>query len=284
MRRCGQELVQEPQNQDFGQSGATIASVSQNDCYNPCQSPAAGPSMRRREALPVAVKVCQCRGADIETEFSQYHDRHPGLSVHRKPPRLTRPRPNVTSALQHRISFSRPLETSQQGLPRRPRVVVENRRPALHLDYTTDFSNYIQPHRTTVSWARISGCSSRTMSGNIRAGAYQSWGSEMAEMRAWVLAKLLWNPALTETSIREFLPAITARRPMTSQIPRVAGGGRYRSRRSSGLLFGRPRPNFFRSMHAPGWKILKKAEAGVGKKRRARRSCGASRCRLSISS
>ena len=35
--------------------------------------------------------------------------------------------------------------------------------------------------------------------GVFEQGAYQSWGSEMAELRAWMLAKLLWNPLLDPT-------------------------------------------------------------------------------------
>ncbi len=42
--------------------------------------------------------------------------------------------------------------------------------------------------------------------GIFEQGAYQSWGSEMMELRAWVQARLLWNPTLDDAKlIDEFL-------------------------------------------------------------------------------
>src|SRR5262249_36216377 len=42
--------------------------------------------------------------------------------------------------------------------------------------------------------------------GVFEQGAYQSYGSEMAELRAWVLAQLLWNPNQDDHAlINEFI-------------------------------------------------------------------------------
>ncbi|MCJ7611523.1 MAG: DUF4838 domain-containing protein [Candidatus Aminicenantes bacterium] len=61
----------------------------------------------------------------------------------------------------------------------------------------------------------------KNIRGVFEQGAYQSWGSEMAELRAWVLAKLLWDPELDEEKLREeFLTGYygPAARPMESYL------------------------------------------------------------------
>ncbi len=49
-------------------------------------------------------------------------------------------------------------------------------------------------------------------------GAYQSFGSEMSELRAWVLAQLLWNPVIKDDKrlIREFLEGYYGPKPARS--------------------------------------------------------------------
>ena len=45
-----------------------------------------------------------------------------------------------------------------------------------------------------------------SVKGLFEQGAYTSKGAEMAELRAWVLARLLWNPALDgQELIDEFI-------------------------------------------------------------------------------
>jgi hypothetical protein len=74
-------------------------------------------------------------------------------------------------------------------------------------DYTTNFAHYIQPHPNyQVLGPNIRVFVEHKVSGIFEQGAYQSTGAEMAEFRAWLLAKLLWNPSLDpETLRREFL-------------------------------------------------------------------------------
>lgn len=63
-------------------------------------------------------------------------------------------------------------------------------------DYVTDFSHYLQPHPNL----RVLGPNVRFFvehgaKGIFEQGAYQSPGAEFAELRVWVLAKLLWEPS-----------------------------------------------------------------------------------------
>ncbi len=74
-------------------------------------------------------------------------------------------------------------------------------------DYTTDFSHYLYPHP---NWfvmgddARI--FQQNNVKGFFSEGAYAGQGHEMAELRAWVLAQLMWNPKQDDKKlIREFL-------------------------------------------------------------------------------
>jgi hypothetical protein len=189
---------------------ATIASVSQNDCFNPCACNRCR-AVDEEEGSPsgTLLRFVNSVAADIEAEF-------PGLAVDtlayqytRKPPRLTRPRPNVIIRLcSIECSFSRPLDDP------RNKAFLEDlegwSRIAGRLfvwDYTTDFSNYIQPHPNYgVLGPNIRLFIENNVRGIFEQGAYQSWGSEMAELRAWMLAKLLWKPVLDAAWLRrEFL-------------------------------------------------------------------------------
>jgi hypothetical protein len=74
-------------------------------------------------------------------------------------------------------------------------------------DYTTDFAHYVQPHPNWFTLgANVRFFQANKVRGVFEQGAYQSHGSEMAELRAWVLAQLLWNPQQDDRAlIREFL-------------------------------------------------------------------------------
>jgi len=189
---------------------ATIASVSQNDCFNPCTCPRCR-AVDEEEGSPsgLLLRFVNAVAADIETEF-------PGVTIDtlayqytRKPPKVTRPRENVIVRLcSIECSFSRPLDDARnkafyddlQGWS-----AIAKR--LFIWDYTTDFSHYVQPHpNLQVLGPNIRLFVQNNVHGVFEQGAYQSWGSEMAELRAWMLAKLLWNPALDPSRLRaEFI-------------------------------------------------------------------------------
>ncbi len=186
---------------------ASIASVSQNDCANNCTCPRCR-AVDEEEGSPSGslLRFVNAVAADIEDEFPDIAIDTLAYQYTRKPPRITRPRPNVIVRLcSIECSFSVPLDDP------RNKAFLEDlegwSKIAERLfvwDYTTDFSNYIQPHPNY----RVLGPNIRLfVKNNVRGvfeqGAYQSWGSEMAEMRAWILAKLLWKPALDSARLRE---------------------------------------------------------------------------------
>jgi hypothetical protein len=159
--------------------------------------------------------------ADIEAEFPQVTIDTLAYQYTRKPPRLARPRPNVIVRLcSIECSFARPLDDpvnkafldDLEGWARiADRLFI--------WDYTTNFAHYIQPHPNyPVLAPNIRLFVKNNVRGVFEQGAYQSWGSEMAELRAWLLAKLLWDPAADAGRLkREFLAGYYG--PMA---PRVA--------------------------------------------------------------
>jgi len=189
---------------------ATIASVSQNDCQGFCTCPACR-AVDAEEGGPAGsvLRFVNKVAADLEAEF-------PGLAVDtlayqysRKPPRLVRPRPNVIVRLcSIECSFAKPLDHASNKAfydDLKGWAAIAGR---LYIwDYTTNFSHYIQPHPNyPVLAPNLRLFAANSVRGVFEQGAYQSWASEMAELRAWVLAKLLWNPGLDAERLRgEFL-------------------------------------------------------------------------------
>ena len=189
---------------------ATIASVSQNDCFNPCACERCR-AVEEEEGSPAGLllRFVNAVAADIEKEF-------PGVTIDtlayqytRKPPRITRPRPNVIVRLcSIECSFGRPLDDERNE---RNKSFAEDIKGWSAIadrlfiwDYTTNFSHYIQPHPNyTVLGPNIRFFVRNNVRGIFEQGAYQSRGSEMAELRAWMLAKILWNPALDPAGLRE---------------------------------------------------------------------------------
>ena len=187
-----------------------IISVSQNDWYRRCEckdclaieavekSPS-GPVLRLVNAVAAAVEKDYPRVA-IDTLAYQYT---------LKPPAVTRPRPNVIIRLcTSECSFAQPL-TGEQN--KAFREVIEgwsricNR---LYIwDYVVNFRHYVQPHpNLRVLSPNVRFFIAHHAKGILEQGDHTSLGGELAELRAWVLAKLLWNPSLDgDKLIDEFL-------------------------------------------------------------------------------
>src|SRR5258707_1161987 len=132
---------------------------------------------------------------------------HPNVAIDtlayqytRKPPRNIRPRPNVIVRLcSIECCFSHPLEGCTETANK---SFVDDLKGWSHLtnrlyiwDYTTDFAHYLLPFPNIGVLDR----NIRTFTENGVAGVFEQGNSsgagEMAERRAWILTKLLWNPA-----------------------------------------------------------------------------------------
>ncbi len=189
---------------------ATIASVSQNDCFNPCQC-AKCAAIDKEEGSPSGslLRFVNTVAEEIEQEFPQVAIDTLAYQYTRKPPAKTRPRPNVIVRLcSIECSFSKPLDDDRNKAFRDDLLGWSQICNRLYIwDYTTNFAHYILPHpNLRVLGPNIRFFADHGVKGVFEQGAYQSYGSEMEELREWVLAKLLWDPSLDpEKLVNEFL-------------------------------------------------------------------------------
>jgi len=178
--------------------GAKLFSVSQNDWRNPCTCPACKEIDDREGShagtmISFVNQVAEAVEKEFETLAYQYT---------RKPPKTVRPRHNVVPRLcTIECDFSKPLAASQFEQNRK--FVEEIREwggmtDKLYVwDYTTNFRTYTGPFpnvlalQGNVKLFRDSG-----VVGLFEQGAYHGRHGDFAELKAWLLAKWLWNPEL----------------------------------------------------------------------------------------
>jgi len=189
---------------------ATIASVSQNDWYGNCQCSNCA-AIEKEEDSPAGLmlRFVNAIAADIEAEFPNVAISTLAYQYTRKPPKITRPRNNVIVQLcSIECSFCKPLSDDRNKAFRDDIVGWSKICDRLYIwDYTTDFRHYVMPHpNLRVLGPNVKFFVEHNVKGIFEQGSYNTYGAEMAELRAWVLAKLLWNPALDgQKLIDEFI-------------------------------------------------------------------------------
>ena len=204
------ELVKNLKARLLKNPDATITSVSQNDRGGNCQCSNCA-AIDNYEGSPAGslLHFVNAVAEDIEAEFPNMLINTLAYQYTRKPPKYVRPRHNVVIQLcSIECSFSKPLSDSRNSAFRNDLIDWSNICDRLYVwDYTTNFSHYVMPHPNL----RVLGPNVRFFADNnvksvFEQGAYQCQGAEMAELRAWVLAKLMWDPALDDQQlIDEFL-------------------------------------------------------------------------------
>ncbi len=204
------ELVKNLKERLRNNPAATIASVSQNDWYGNCQC-AKCKAVEEEEGSPAGpmLRFVNAVSADVEQEFPKVAISTLAYQYTRKPPKLVKPRPNVIVQLcSIECSFSKPL-ADERNKPFRDDIVgwsqICNR---LYIwDYTTNFRHHIMSHpNLRVLGPNVKFFVDHNVKGIFEQGAYTTNGAEMAELRAWVLAKLLWDPTRSgDQLVDEFL-------------------------------------------------------------------------------
>ncbi|WP_433620472.1 DUF4838 domain-containing protein [Paenibacillus cellulositrophicus] len=218
-----QELMINRVKEYLGQHPETrILSVSQNDWYNPCQcancravdeyeGSYSGSLIRFVNQVAEAIEP-EYPEAAIDTLAYQYT---------RKPPKYVRPRHNVIVRLcSIECCFAHPLETCQELASFKSRAesgvsfaqdLIEWGKVCDRVyiwDYVTNFSNYVMPFpNIRVLQPNIQFFIRNQVKGIFEQGSYEKGGGgEFAELRAYVLSKLLWNPdSDVDMVIDEFL-------------------------------------------------------------------------------
>jgi len=192
------ELVKNLKSNLRKNPAATIASVSQNDWHGNCQCTKCA-AVEKEEGSPAGLmlRFVNSVADDIKDEFPNVAISTLAYQYTRKPPKYVKPRDNVIVRLcSIECSFSKPL-ADERNKEFRDDIVgwskISNR---LYIwDYTTNFRHHIMPHpNLRVLGPNVKFFAEHNVKGIFEQGAYTTNGAEMAELRAWVLAKLLWDP------------------------------------------------------------------------------------------
>lgn len=208
---------------------ANIVSVSQNDWYGACQCPTCK-ALDDREGSHsgTMLSLVNYAAEKLSPEFPNVAIDTLAYQYTRKAPKTVRPLPNVIVRLcSIECNFAEPLEHPSNAAFASDIRDWSQRSDRLYIwDYVTNFAHYVQPHPNWfVLGPNVRFFHKHGVKGLFEQGAYQSHGAEMAEMRAWVLAQLLWNPYQDDRKlISEFLNGYygKAARPIREYMTRMS--------------------------------------------------------------
>jgi hypothetical protein len=189
---------------------ARIISVSQNDCHNPCECTNCK-ALDDAEGSHAASMIAFVNyiAEKIEPEFPNVAVDTLAYQYTRRPPRTLRPRGNVIVRLcSIECDFREPLESPANAAFGDDIRGWEKQADRLYIwDYVTDFGHYLQPFPDWFTLGpNLRFFQAHHVRGVFEEGATATNGADMAEMKAWVLAQLLWNPQQDDRAlIHEFL-------------------------------------------------------------------------------
>ena len=192
-------------------SGTKIYSISQNDCYNPCECPECA-RVDAEEGSPAGtllrfVNACANAIAEdypdaiIDTLAYQYT---------RQAPKITKPAPNVVIRISSiECCFSHPLAecneiTHFKIFTKDGATFQDDMRDwakicsRMHVwDYTTNFWHYLNPMPNFhVLQPNIRFFIENGVTGIFEQGNGESPSGEFGELRAYLITKLFWDPDL----------------------------------------------------------------------------------------
>ncbi|NQT89498.1 DUF4838 domain-containing protein, partial [bacterium] len=192
---------------------ATIYSVSQNDWRNPCQCPPCAALAKKEgsEAGPM-IHFVNAIARDIAADHPDKLISTLAYQYTRTPPRHVRPEPNVTVRLcTIECDFAHPLDQSTHA--QNIKFVDDIRGwhakcDRLYIwDYIIDYAHSVMPWPNLyVLKPNIRFFIDSGVKGLYEEACYFTRGSELAELRTWIIAKVMWDPEYdTDTAIDEFL-------------------------------------------------------------------------------
>jgi len=194
------------QNPDAG-----MISIAQNDWGGACQC-AKCRALEEQEGAPSGplIHFVNAVAEEIEPEFPNFLIETLAYSYTRQAPRHVKPRPNVVVRLcSIECSFSQPLGSGPQNEAFRKDIEAWSAlAPNLYIwNYVTNFANYLLPHPNLRSLAPdIRFFVDHHAIGLFEQGDAGSSCGDFVELRAWLLAHLMWDPSLDERKlIDEFL-------------------------------------------------------------------------------
>ena len=176
-----------------------IYDVSQNDWSNPCQCDKCQALVDQEgsQSGPIIWFVNQVADA-VKAEFPDKFIGTLAYSYTRKPPKTLKPRENVVVRFcSIECCFAHPFTECPEN-----KAFIEDTNgwaaiaPHIYIwDYVVNFSHYVMPYPNfRVLQPNIKFFNEHNAIGIMEQAAYQSRGGEFAELRAYVIAKLLWAP------------------------------------------------------------------------------------------
>lgn len=195
---------------------ATIISVSQNDCFSNCECPSCK-AIDDAEGSPAGslLQYVNAIAAAIDKESPTVRIDTLAYQYTRRPPKTIRPHPKVIIRLcSIECCFAHPLDACSSKANREfggDIVAWQPVAPLLYVwDYTPNFAHYQQtfPNFDALQ-ANVKFFVTHGVKGLFEQGNYSGGGQgEMGPLRAYLLAKLLWNPdADLPRHTREFTDA-----------------------------------------------------------------------------
>ena len=184
-----------------------IYSVSQNDWRNPCQCNKCQAIVDKEESQSGIMVWFVNQVADRIRE--EYPNKYVGTLAYqytRSAPKNIKPRENVVIRLcSIECCFSHDFKTCPEN-----KAFLSDLKnwsdisPHLYIwDYVVNFSHYIMPYPNFgVLQSNIKTFNENSSIGIMEQAAYQSKGGEFAELRSYVISKLLWNE---ESNVNEII-------------------------------------------------------------------------------
>ena len=190
---------------------AGIISISQNDWHGRCQCAECRALEEREGGVPSGplIHFVNAVAEEIEKEFPEVLVETLAYSYTRQAPKEVKPRHNVIIRLcSIECSYSQPLTGPQNETFKNDIETWSAIAHQLYIwNYVTNFSNYILPHPNM----RVLAPNLRFFVDHKAIGLFEQGDSgcscsDFPELRAWLLAHLMWDPQRNEEAlIDEFL-------------------------------------------------------------------------------
>ena len=183
-----------------------IYSVSQNDWRNPCQCDKCQAIVKREGAESgIMVWFVNQVAERIKEEFPDKYVGTLAYQYTRKPPLKIKPRENVVIRFcSIECCFSHDFETCPENQDFLSDLETwSSFSPHLYIwDYVVNFSHYIMPYPNfNVLQPNIKTFLNNRAIGIMEQAAYQSRGGEFAELRSYLISKLLWNSEIDVNNV-----------------------------------------------------------------------------------
>ncbi|HLH54201.1 MAG TPA: DUF4838 domain-containing protein [Verrucomicrobiae bacterium] len=232
---------------------ATIISVSQNDTRNWCRCEQCK-AFDDQEGSPAAslIRFVNAIAQDIKPDYPRVRIDTLAYQYTRKPPKTVRPRENVIIRLcSIECCFAHPLATCDSPENQRFRediVAWQPVAPKLYIwDYTPNFGHYQQPFPNfDALQPNVQFYVEHGVKGLFEQGNYSPGGmGEMGPLRAYLLARLLWNPnSDLKQDTAEFLRAYYGKAAPQVQSYLDLLENQVRGGKAHAHIFDSPKPSY----------------------------------------